>query len=236
MKKYASLLILLTLSLNGIAQELSGNELLEKAIQYHDPQDQWKSFRGSFLITMDSPNRPQRNSKIILDLPRSFFRIDVELEEKTTTYILEGDRCSFLLNGSNDFTPEEEKTNHLNCDRANLWKDYYTYLYSLPMKLKDPGTKLDPVVNKRSFKGKEYLVLKVTYDKEVGEDTWYFYFNPGTFAMEVYQFFHDESKNDGEYILLSGEETIQGIRMPRVRAWYYNKDDGYLGTDTLSAN
>ena len=53
--------------------------------------------------------------------------------------------------------------------------------------------------------------------------------------MEVYQFFHDESKNDGEYILLSGEEFINDIKMSKVRAWFYNKDQGYLGTDILSS-
>ena len=51
--------------------------------------------------------------------------------------------------------------------------------------------------------------------------------------MEVYQFFHDETKNDGEYILLSGIEIIDGIKMPKVRAWYTNKEEKYLGTDTL---
>ncbi|MDG1661471.1 MAG: DUF6503 family protein, partial [Winogradskyella sp.] len=29
------------------------------------------------------------------------------------------------------------------------------------------------------------------------------------------------------------EETVSGIKMPKIRAWYYNKDDKYLGTDTL---
>ena len=76
--------------------------------------------------------------------------------------------------------------------------------------------------------------MKVTYKKEVGNDIWYFYFDPSTYAMEVYQFFHDESKNDGEYILLSGMETINGIKMPKNRAWYYNKDDKYLATDVLN--
>ena len=51
--------------------------------------------------------------------------------------------------------------------------------------------------------------------------------------MEVYQFFHDESKNDGEYILLTGIETINGIKIPKKRDWYYNKDEKYLGTDLL---
>ena len=87
---------------------------------------------------------------------------------------------------------------------------------------------------KRTFKGNEYWVVKVNYEKEVGKDTWYFYLDPKSFALEVYQFFHDESKNDGEYILLTEEQVVDGIIMPKNRAWYYNKGDGYLGTDILS--
>ena len=51
--------------------------------------------------------------------------------------------------------------------------------------------------------------------------------------MEVYQFFKGEDKKTGEYILLSDEILVNGIKIPQNRAWYYNKDDGYLGTDTL---
>ncbi len=56
--------------------------------------------------------------------------------------------------------------------------------------------------------------------------------------MEVYQFFKTdengaEKPHSGEYILLSEEVTVNGIKMPKVRAWYYNKDDKYLGIDTL---
>jgi hypothetical protein len=48
-------------------------------------------------------------------------------------------------------------------------------------------TIIDPVVVKE-FMGKEYLVLKVKYE----EDSWYFFIL--TYAMEVYQFYHDETK------------------------------------------
>ena len=85
----------------------------------------------------------------------------------------------------------------------------------------------------KTFKGKEYLVLKAIYDESVGKDIWYFYFNPETYAMEIYQFFHDEAKNDGEYILLTEEEAINGIKMPKNRAWHTNKEDKHLGIDIL---
>ena len=236
MRRFFLIMSLMTFPLAGLAQELTGAQLLEKAIQYHDPDGNWSKFQGHFLVIMDSPKRPQRKSDISLDLPQSYFKLTAERAGTTTTYILEKDSCSLALNGSTKFTTEEAEASQLNCNRGKLMKDYYTYLYGLPMKLRDPGTQIDPQVRKKSFKGKEYLVLRVTYDKTVGEDTWYFYFDPKTYAMEVYQFFHDESKNDGEYILLQGEEEIEGIRMPKVRAWYYNKDNTYLGTDTLVTN
>jgi len=48
-----------------------------------------------------------------------------------------------------------------------------------------------------------------------------------------YRFYHEEAKNDGEYITLEGEESVQGIKIPKNRHWYYNKDDKFLGADFL---
>jgi len=74
----------------------------------------------------------------------------------------------------------------------------------------------------------------VTYDEAVGSDIWQFYFNPDTYAMEVYQFFKGTDETTGEYILLSDEMEIKGIKFPKDRAWYYNKDGEYLATDRLT--
>ena len=121
---------------------------------------------------------------------------------------------------------------------ARRMRNYYSFLYGLPMKLRDEGTIIDPGVNKTTFEGDEVLSLKVTYDEAVGSDNWYIYLNPETYAMEIYQFFKkDENGNQrddsGEYILLTEEMMVNDIKMPKSRAWYYNKDDKYLGTDIL---
>ena len=80
---------------------------------------------------------------------------------------------------------------------------------------------------------REVLALKVTYDAAVGEDIWYFYFNPETYAMVGYRFYHDEAANDGEYIVLEGMEIQNGLRIPKNRTWYTNADHTLLGTDYL---
>ena len=233
MKKFILVFVLLPTINMLFGQSLTGSQLLDKAIEYHDPNGHWPSFNHILNVTMTTPNAPDRVSKITINLPKRFFQVIATKDGTTTEYTIDKGDCRLALNGKTNLTDEELKANNLNCDRANRYKNYYTYLYGLPMKLKDPGTIVHEKVEQKTFKGKSYLTLKVTYDKAVGSDVWYFYFNPKTFAMEVYQFYHDEAKNDGEYILLSGIETINDIKMPKVRAWYTNKENKYLGTDTL---
>ncbi|WP_323789197.1 DUF6503 family protein [Psychroserpens sp.] len=220
------------------AQNISGTMLLEKAIQYHDPNSQWDTFKGEFDIIMEMPDNPKRISHITINLPSEYFKVKATRDSVVTEYTVDKGDCLISLNGKTDLTKAELFSNNLSCERATMYKNYYTYLYGLPMKLKDKGTKISETVERKTFKGKDYLVLKVTYEEAVGSDVWYFYFNPETFAMEVYQFFKTDEQgklklDSGEYIMLSKSETINQIKIPKVRAWYYNKDDAYLATDTL---
>lgn len=231
-----SICFFMVLSLFG--QDLTGPQLLDKTIAFHDPLGNWKTFNGSFQVTMEAPKNTPRLSEININLPKEHFYVKATRDTITTEYLLKKGDCTIKLNGSEDLSEAILKENNLSCDRAILFKNYYTYLYGLPMKLKDPGTHISKKVERKTFKGKEYLVLKATYDEAVGSDVWYFYFNPETFAMEIYQFFKGDpagmGKDTGEYILLTETVTINGIKMPKNRAWFYNKDDKYLGTDLLS--
>ncbi|RMA66244.1 DUF6503 family protein [Ulvibacter antarcticus] len=220
-----------------ISQELSANDLLDKAIAYHDPFGNWESFSGTLLISSETPEKPSRLSEVQIDLPKQYFYMKAVRDTKTTEYSITADQCEIAFNGETDPSEAIKKENNLSCERANLFKNYYTYLYGLPMKLKDPGTIISEKVLRKKFKGKEYLVLQAGYDEGVGNDVWYFYFNPENYAMEIYQFFKGDpsgkGKDAGEYILLIEETVVEGIKMPKNRAWYYNKDDQYLGTDSI---
>lgn len=233
MTRYFFLFALLFL-IKTHGQTLTGPQLLEKAIAYHDPNGTWETFKGKLSITMQTPGNSDRISDIILDLPSEYFSLTVKKDSTIIERTLHKNKCDLALNGNTTISEEDIKIHRLTCERTKIMKDYYTYLYGLPMKLKDSGTIIDPKVYPKHFRGKDYLAIKVKYEKEVGKDIWYFYFDPKTYAMEIYQFFHDEKENDGEFILLNGTEEIQGIKMPKTRAWYYNKDDKYLGTDILT--
>ncbi|MGB5386107.1 MAG: DUF6503 family protein, partial [Eudoraea sp.] len=141
--------LLLVFALNTtiiFGQNLTATQLLNKAIAYHDPQGNWEDFSGELFITMKTPNNSDRLSEITIDLPQQYFKLVTKKDNTTTEQILSKQDCKLLLNGSNTISEEETKKHRLTCERARNIKNYYTYLYGLPMKLKDPGTILDPKV------------------------------------------------------------------------------------------
>jgi hypothetical protein len=228
------LLSLFLCAICSYGQEISGTELLQKAITYHDPNNQWSQFKGQLAVEMVTPDGNQRLSDVTINLPEQYFKLTSVRNNIAITHIVDKDDSSFGLNEKTTFTEEEIKKYNLTETRANFMKNYYTYLYGLPMKLSDAGTIVNPVVTRKEFMGKEYFVLQVKYEEGIGKDVWYFYFDPKTYAMEIYQFYHDEAKNDGEYILLTEEETFSGIKFPKNRAWYQNTDKKFLATDKLT--
>ena len=231
MKLYGIIIWMCFMCFSVSAQNMSGQQLLDKTIEYHDPSGVWPTFNGTLEVSMILPEGQARESTIQINLPQEYFSLRAKTDTLVTTYTLDKKTCETSIK---EISPYSKRTP---CETAQLYKNYYTYLFGLPMKLKDPGTIISKTVVTQNFKGKEYLMLSARYDKEVGSDVWQFYFDPATYAMEVYQFFKADpqgvGKNTGEYILLKNLKTINGIKFPKERAWYYNKDDGYLGTDIL---
>ncbi len=235
MKKALCLLFLLSY-FSVTAQEISGEELLNRSIAFHDPDGKWGKVRMDLVIHMETPTRPMRPSRVMIDNKNGIFELRQITGGREKVWMVDArDTCSFLVDYRAPLSKVEADSLNLTNYRARRMRDYYTYLYGLPMKLKDTGTKIDSQVKKTDFLGKEVLALKVTYDEEVGKDTWYFYFNPNTYAMEGYRFYHDESINDGEYITLEGMMIKNGMRIPRDRSWYVNKDGRLLGVDYLKS-
>jgi len=181
----------------------TGPELLEAAIAYHDPEGNWPRMRHTLVVDQ---SRPVKGT--------------------------DGGDC-FALIGGQAPTEDQVAAHRLDCPAIERMRNYYLYLWGLPMKLRDPGTHIDPVIGDEDFDGQPSRVAKVTYDPAVGSDTWYFHFEPGTYRMIGYRFYHDEAAGDGEYILLTGEREVRGMRIPAERRWFTNTDDRYLGTDIL---
>ena len=219
--------------------QLTGPQLLDKTIQYHDPDGKWQHFSDSLEIITKAPKTKDRTSTVKINLPEKSFELVSVQGDIVTEYTVFKDSIvtaakldmskpdSTFVMGKKDFK------------RAVFMRDYYTYLYGLPMKLKDKGTVISYEIKRDTLNEKEYLVLRADYEPAVGSDVWFFYIDPETYRMEAYQFYKQKQPRikdpqTGEYILLSEEVEINGIKIPKIREWYYNKNNEYLATDTIT--
>ena len=208
-------------------------DYLEKSIEFHDPNGNWADANLKLIFTEIDATRSDLIRTVSISYPSQYFQYYQKDEEKEVSYTVQGDSCEVLLNGSAVFSQDEEKDFKLNCERADLWKKYYTFLYGLPMNLKDDGVVVHPEVVTEEFNGEEYYSITVTFDENVGSDIYYIYFDKSDYSMQGYRFQHDLNNHAGEYITLHGLIEHNEMKIPKTRSWYRNLSDEYLATDEL---
>ncbi len=207
----ACVAVFVTISSSG--QSLTNMEILEKSMQFHDPNNSWGTWQVNLEFTETRPSGPDRKTRVEIDQPNSYFRINRDDKE---IHGVKADSC-FVVKGD------------ANCQRAITMRNYYTYLWGLPMKLTDPGTEIDRELRTESLNGINCHVLKVAYEK----DTWYYYIAQDDFAMIAYKFYKDEAAGKGELITTDGLFEYEGVRVPNNRTWYELPGNKILGTDIL---
>ena len=234
--KYALLpfLALCLLTLPSLAQP-TAEDVLRKSIAYHDPDGKWLDLRHHMTLRETRPSGNDRFTTLILDNTTGGFSYRSAREGRLVEATLRDGACTATIDGSDVVPDSLVERYRLSCEGIAWWQAYYGYMHALPMNLTDSGTHLDPDVQTTTFMDREVYALRVTYDAEVGSDTWYFYIDPTTYALTGCRFYHDESANDGEYIVFEGEMEHNGIRLPKTLKWYINKDGEFLGADIMEA-
>ncbi len=187
--------------------------MIAASINYHDPNNQWDEFQGKFFFE-DSlpPSREDRVYQVELDNPKS-----------EMTYSIEGLSYKVIQDSVVSIEGEVDPA------RALRMRNYYTYLWGLPMKLNDPGTIIEEEVSEEVLDGVTYHVVRVPYEKDI----WYFYLDQETYRMAAYKFYQDEPNLKGEIIYLDGEMEFKGMKIPQNRTWYRTEKPEFLATDKL---
>ncbi len=206
--------------------------LLQKTLAYHDPKGNWQKLKTRLYLSSTDAKGKEKKFEIEMDNTTGYFaHISHEDGNEMVKGVANGKEF-YLLNGKTDISPEDREKYKLNPEGLKWVHGFYGYLYGLPMKLTDTSTKAVDAKTNEEIGGKTYPTLLVNYDPAVGKDNWFFYLNPENYALQGYRFNHGEP-GSGEYIMLEQEVTVDGIKMPKIRKWYFNKDNKYLGTDVL---
>jgi hypothetical protein len=229
--KIIAFILLSIFSTDAISQTLTGTELIERSCDYHDPNRIIQ--KKGIHLRLEEPRKDQEIRYTHLDInpAKGVYAISQEKGGNTVTYIDRNGAWDIRLNGSGSYTDEQAKSYRLTEEPAELLKNYYYYLWSLPCNLIDPAAQVDEDVHTRNFNEKQLLEVTVDYPTQSDSDTWRFYFNPESYALEGYMFFSSDS--EGEYIFLDGEVKYKSLKIPSNRTWYDNHDDQFLAIDKL---
>ena len=213
--------------------EVAASEaLITKSIAYHDPGGRWDSGEIALRIMESRPNGVTRTVEVGMAPGRGAVEVSRETDAAVVSFAVSGEEIMRrAVDGDEELDEAALGEHNLGAERVMWLRNYYLFVWGLPMKLRDPGTIVDPEPVMDSYNGQDALKVRVTYDPEVGGDTWYFYFHPDTARMIGYRFYHDESANDGEYIHLDGEIESSGLRLPAKRRWFFHSNDEFLGED-----
>lgn len=210
MRKILTLFFICPLLLSA---QTSAEKILAKSVSYHDPQDNWSELKATLQFKETRPSGPDRSTIIEIDNTKSYMKINRNDEE---VYEVKGEAAEVLKG-------DKEK------ERALVLRNYYLYLWGLPMKLYDKSTPDITLAEDEKVGDKPCKVLRVAYEN----DTWYFYFDDFSGRMLQYKFFQDVEESKGELITLEDEILVNGIKIPQKRSWYRLPGMEYLGTDIL---
>lgn len=206
---------LLVLSSCQNQEPLTSEEILAQSIAYHDPGSKWSNLNTKFEI--ESQSVFNDNNKDTIEL-----RFDILKDKFGYNNYRTNEVVSF--EGANCYAHSMKGL----CESKGWTKNFYTYIWGLPMKLKDEGTVLSSIVVDTLFFEKPCYALSVKYEAE----SWLYFINKESSKLEGFQFIFNNDNEKGEYVRNIGNSDMSGVDVPMKRIWYDLKGKE-LGTDVV---
>lgn len=223
----------LLISCQPTEKTYSGEEILEKSIQKHDPKGQWSTAEFSFRIQEPRLQNPVRYSEVSLNNKTGAFELKRNREDKIASYSIDPDGlANVFLNNEAVLDSTEIKRYLLQTTRVNVYQTSYQTMLGLPMSLKKNFIEKFGTVSKENFNGKQAYKVALELKKAMFSKHWKVYFSTEDFQILGIDLVSLEDPNDGERLYFDKTIQIDQISIPRMKHWY-DLQDNYLGSDVI---
>ncbi|MEM8962613.1 MAG: DUF885 family protein, partial [Acidobacteriota bacterium] len=223
--------------IDSAIQPPSADQVLSRSIAFHDPDGHWPTADLRMVLAEIRPRGQDRHT--VIELGPDRFVLDTDRGEHRARGVLTTDACDWTLDGSSEISAEDRESMRLTCDRLKWMRNYYRYVWGLPMTLRDPGTVIDPEVGIETFGGRPVWTLRTTYPQPLPDqpdriETWIFYIDRLDYQLVGCRFFREGPTTDGEVLTFADLADADGLRLHKTHEWYYNHNHQYLGGDTIT--
>lgn len=155
MKQVYILMIAVTISVTGLLKQTSAqtaDEVLNKAIAFHDPDQKWSDFSGRVHLSTTFANGRNYGGEIIEIQTREGFYKCTGIANKTVKGIKSG---KFFREIDGNSSPGDEMIKKYNLGDENIqqYKGWHYFHFGVLMELKASGLVLENKVETVKFKG-----------------------------------------------------------------------------------
>lgn len=229
--KYFSIIILsLFLSCNN-QPALTSSEILEKSIQKHDPDGNFKNL--SFKLRVQEPRlqNPERFSIVSLNNITGEFELQRDRETHVSRHIIDKNNIAKTL-FDNEIETDTFLIRKFRLDpkRNFIYRRYYQSFSMLPMSLQTEKHILKESVEKVTFNEIPAFKISLELEEPMWSNNWNIFFSQDDFTFLGGEVIFPDDPSKGERIYFDGYFTIAGVSFSRYHHWH-ELNGKYLGSD-----
>ncbi len=211
--------------------DLTGKEILEKTIKYHDPNGLWDNYKGKLLeVTVFASNYVVKET-IEIDKPNDFYLSTCFQDFGTLKRGIDKGKNVFSLDDKPDI-PENIKENWgISDDGIKQYREQHYGHFGLPMVYKESGMTIQDDVEIVDFDGRRCYAVTFIGKPDLIINRYYtgeqiLYIDMKDFSMRGLRWKMPEMEG---VQIFAGEVEINGIRIVHAKC-AFDKDGNLLGS------
>jgi hypothetical protein len=217
------------------AVDLSGEEVLNKAIEYYDVFHSWNNYYGKVKAINIRDNGTMYEEVVEINTRDGFYqRTSISGNDKVVVGIING-QCFSEINGESN--PSRDIIKEWwsgGCDDLRRLKQHQYFELGMLMELQTSGLTLEKTVKTADFLGSECYALTFTCDTNkvknnyFREGYWVVYLDPQNYSVKGYKL------GSGYYVVCSGILDVNGIKVPICKSYFRTKDNSYISVEVFA--
>lgn len=210
---------------------LTGKEILERTIKYHDPNGLWDKYKGKlFEVTVFANNYVVKET-IEIDRPNDFYLSTCFQDFGTLKRGIDKGKNIFSLNDKPDIPEEIKKNWGISDDGIKQYREQHYGHFGLPMAYKKSGMTIQDEVEVVDFDGRKCYALAFVGKPDLIINPFYsgehiLYVDMNNFSMRGMRWIVGEIDS---YVIFAGEVEINGIKIVHVKCGF-DKNGKELGS------
>lgn len=213
------------------AEKIEAATVLEACFSYHDPNNEWPSWAGEYVVIEPRLRNAGRRSEVVLDPSAGVFEIERAYGADIIRRTFSSSGHQAYLNGQVVTDTALINQHRLTSERSEGHRQFYTLMLGMPVSLKGRYRLLSPMAIPMQWKGYEVCKVEMEVEDAPIATHWELFVDSKNYRLRAYRLLPEDGV--GEYLMLDQEMEVRGMKWPRVKHWYASENDEYLGSDLI---